>query len=46
MNSLSRMGVYPVISWKVGYTGLVLLVDTLGTVCSEVPLEYGFEVLV
>jgi len=42
------MGVYLVISWKVGThrTGLVHFVDELGTLCWEVPLEYGFEVLV
>jgi len=40
------MGVYPVISWKDGHTGLVPFVDELGTVCWEVRLEYGFEVLV
>jgi len=46
---LSRMGVYPVISCRVGcHTGLVPFVDDLGTVCGEVPqlVEYGFEVLV
>jgi len=31
---------------KLGHTGLVLFVDELGTVCWEVPLKYGFEVLV
>jgi len=31
---------------KSGHTGLVPFVDELGTVCSEVPLEYGFEVIV
>jgi len=31
---------------KLGHTGLVPFVDELGTVCGEVPLEYGFEVLV
>jgi len=31
---------------KLGHTGLVLFVDELGTVCWEVPLEYGFEGLV
>jgi len=31
---------------KLGHTGLVPFVDKLGTGCGEVPLEYGFEVLV
>ena len=31
---------------KLGDAGLVPFVDELGTVCWEVPLEYGFEVLV
>jgi len=31
---------------KLGHTGLVPFVDELGTVCWEVPLEYGFEVLI
>ena len=43
-----------VISWvrtqllagKLGHTGLVPFVDELDTGCREVPLEYGFEVLV
>jgi len=30
---------------KLGHTGQVPFVDELGTVCGEVPLEYGFEVL-
>jgi len=41
---LSRMGVYAAISWKIGTHKS--LVDELGTFCWEVPLEYGFEVLV
>jgi len=39
---LSRMGLVG----KLGHTGLVPFVDELGSVCWEVPLEYGFEVLV
>ena len=31
---------------KLGHTGLVSFVNELGTGCGEVPLEYGFEVLV
>jgi len=31
---------------KLGHTGLVPFVDKFGTGCREVPLEYGFEVLV
>jgi len=31
---------------KLGHTGLVPFVDEFGTVCGEVPLEYGFVVLV
>jgi len=31
---------------KLGHTGLVPFVHELGTVCGEVPLEYGFAVLV
>jgi len=31
---------------KLGHTGLVPFVDELGTVCGEVPLEYGFAILV
>jgi len=31
---------------KLGHTGLVPFVDEPGTICWEVPLEYGFEVLV
>ena len=31
---------------KLDYTGLVPFVDELGTVCGDVPLEYGFAVLV
>jgi len=31
---------------KLGHTGLVPFVDEFGTVCGEVPLEYGFSVLV
>jgi len=31
---------------KLGHTSLVPSVDELGTVCEEVPLEYGFEVVV
>ena len=40
------MVVYPVLSWKVGPHRSVPFVDEHGTVCWEVPLEYGFEVLV
>jgi len=29
---------------KLGHTGLVPFVDELGTICGEVPLEYGFAV--
>jgi len=29
-----------------GHTGLVPFVDEFGTVCGEVPLEYGFAVIV
>ena len=31
---------------KLGHTGLVPFVDEFGTVCGEVPLEYGFAVIV
>jgi len=31
---------------KLGHIGLVPFVDEFGTVCGEVPLEYGFVVLV
>ena len=31
---------------KLGHTGLAPFVDEFGTVCGEVPLEYGFAVLV
>jgi len=31
---------------KLGHIGLVPFVDEFGTVCGEVPLEYGFAVLV
>jgi len=30
---------------KLAHAGLVPFVDEVGTVCWEVPLEYGFEVL-
>jgi len=44
---LSSMGVCTrLLVGKLGHTGLVPFVDELGTVCGEVPLEYGFEVLV
>jgi len=32
--------------FKLGHTGLVPYVDESGTVCGEVPLEYGFAVIV
>jgi hypothetical protein len=31
---------------KLGHTGMVPFVDELGTVCGEVLLENGFEILV
>ena len=31
---------------KLGHTGLVPFVDEFGTVCGEVPLEYGFALIV
>jgi len=41
---LSRMGCAWLLVGKLGHTGLVPFVDELGTICGEVPLEYGFAV--
>jgi len=43
---LSRMGVYPVISWKVGAHMSYSLCFCPFTGCGRVALEYGFEVLI